>query len=151
MRRRAGVFAILIASCVGIVSAQDHRVFTGHWIGNLAQSSIRANANIQRFTLDVAVAADLITLTDHTIDASGRDVGYGTTAFRTDGIAYPHDELAPGLTVVARWSGDRVLETVLTRPNVVDRITYEVSADGTRLTTKTSGPLGTQTFVFDRN
>jgi len=57
----------------------------------------------------------------------------------------------PGLIVVARWHGTRVLETVLTRKDgQTDRVTYEVSLDGRTLTTRTSGNFGDQAIVFDR-
>jgi hypothetical protein len=59
--------------------------------------------------------------------------------------------LMPGLIVVARWRGSHVLETILTRRDgQVDRVTDEVSADGSTLTTTTSGTLWEQVIVFDR-
>ena len=55
-----------------------------------------------------------------------------------------------GLIVVASWRGSHVLETILTRKDrQLDRVT-EVSADGSTLTTTTSGNLGEQVMVFDR-
>jgi len=45
--------------------------------------------------------------------------------------------LMPGLIVVARWRGSHLLETILTRNDGhVDRVTYDVSADGRTLTTE---------------
>ena len=59
--------------------------------------------------------------------------------------------LMPGLIVVARWRGSHVLDTILTRKDgQVDRVTYEVSADGSTLTTTTSSTLGEQVMVFER-
>ena len=59
--------------------------------------------------------------------------------------------LMPGLIVVARWRGSHVLGAILTRKDgQVDRVTYEVSADGSTLTTTTSGNLGEHVMVFDR-
>jgi hypothetical protein len=56
-----------------------------------------------------------------------------------------------GLIVVARWRGSHVLETILIRKDgQVGRVTSEVSADGSTLTTTTSGNLGKQVMVFDR-
>ena len=58
--------------------------------------------------------------------------------------------LMPGPIVVARWRGSHLLETILTRKDgQVDQVTYEVSADGSTLTTTTSGTLGEQVIVFD--
>jgi len=37
-----------------------------------------------------------------------------------------------------------------TKDGQVDRVTYEISADGKRLTATTSGKLGQQVIVFDR-
>lgn len=77
--------------------------------------------------------------------------GHGPTTFQTDGKPHPHDELIPGLTVVARWRGSRILETVLARKDGrAGRVTYEVSADGKTLTSRTSGDLGDQLIIFDR-
>ena len=51
----------------------------------------------------------------------------------------------------ARWAGPRRLETVFTRRSgVVERVNYEVSADGTTLTNATEGPLGLQRVIFRR-
>jgi hypothetical protein len=72
-----------------------------------------------------------VSITDTVIDASGQNVGHGTTTFRADEKEHAHDDLVPGLVAVARWRGSHVLETVLTRKDgQVDRITYEISAEG---------------------
>lgn len=84
--------------------------------------------------------------------ATGRPIGTGTTVFRTDGHAHPHDALLPGLTVVATRPTPRRVDTVLTRRNgVVDRVSYVVSPDGLELTTHTEGPFGRQTIIFTKN
>ena len=128
----------------------DHP-FAGTWTANLAKSKLHSNAQIQRITLRFDLSADAVSITDMVIDVSGRNVGNGTTTFQTDGKAYPHDELLPGLTVVARWRDSRAFETVLSRRDgQMDRVTYEISADGMTLTNTTSGALGEQVIVFER-
>ena len=75
----------------------------------------------------------------------------GSANLFVDGEEHPHDELLPGLVVVTRWRGPRLLETILTRKDgQIDRVTYEVSANGQTLTVKTEGPLGGQLIVFER-
>jgi ABC-2 type transport system ATP-binding protein len=52
--------------------------------------------------------------------------------------------------VVARWRGSHVLETILLRNDgQVNRVTNEVSADGSTLTTTTSGTLGEHVMVCE--
>ena len=107
---------------------------------------------VDRDDLEFVVTPETVAITNRTIDISNRDVGTGTTTLRTDGESHPHDEVLPGLTVVAQWRGPRLLDTVLTRRNgIVDHVTYEISDDGRTLTTKTAGPLGTQEIVFRRD
>jgi len=65
-------------------------------------------------TLQVAVIGDTVSITDTVVIPSGQNVGQGTTTFQTDGREHSHDELMPGLIVVARWRGPDVLETILT-------------------------------------
>jgi hypothetical protein len=53
--------------------------------------------------------------------------------------------LMPGLIVVAKWRGSDVLDTILTwTEGQVDRVTSEVSADGSTLTSTAPGNLGSK-------
>jgi hypothetical protein len=123
----------------------------GFWAADLSKSTLHPNSPIQTMTLQVPVIGDTVSITDTVVIPSGQNVGQGTTTFQTDGREHSHDELMPGLIVVARWRGSDVLETILTRKDgQVDRVTNEVSADGWTLTTTTSGNLGEQVIVFDR-
>jgi ketosteroid isomerase-like protein len=125
--------------------------FVGHWTADLSKSKLHSNLRLQSMTLQIAVMDDAVSIADTVVIPSGQNLGHGTTTFQTDGTERPHDELMPGLIVVARWHGSRVLETILTRNDgQVDRVAYEVSADGRTLTTTTSGHLGEQVIVFDR-
>ena len=126
--------------------------FNGHWIADMTTSRFNGSISVQSASLDFIVSAQGVAITNHSIDKSGRDVGTGTSSFRTDGQPHVHDELMPGLKVVAIWSGDRTLNTVLTRPKgVMDRVSYELSSDGSTLVTRTAGPFGTQEIVFKRH
>ena len=87
---------------------------------------------------------------DDVVMASGERVGQGPAVFLTDGREHPNDALRPGLGVRAHWSNPRRLETVLTRPGIVERVTYEVSSDSDVLTNTTEGPLSRQVVVFRR-
>lgn len=126
--------------------------FNGEWTADVDASRFNGAVAVKSATLRLLVAEDTVVITNHTIDASNRDVGTGASTFHTDGRPHTHDELMPALTVVAKWSNDRLLDTVLTRPNgVADHVTYELSADGQTLTTRTAGPFGTQQIIFRRN
>jgi hypothetical protein len=123
--------------------------FVGHWTADLSTSSL--NARVRSTALDVAVDGDMVSITDRVTNLSGQEVGRGTITFQVDGREHPHDELIPGLVVVARWRGAFVLETILTRRNgQIDRVSYEVSSDGKTLTRTTTGNLGEPRTVFDR-
>jgi hypothetical protein len=133
-------------------SASADHPFAGHWTADLAASRFNGPVVVKAASLEFVVTSETVAITHRTIDSSDRDVGTGTTTLRIDGESHPHDELLPGLTVVARWRGPRLLDTVLTRRNgIVDHVTYEISDDGRTLTTKTAGSLGTQEIVFRRD
>jgi hypothetical protein len=146
--------AMLISALAVLVQtggAATEHPFVGRWTADLAKSKLHTGSPLRAPTLQFAVTSESVSITDDARDASGRAIGTGQTTFQTDGAPHPHDKLLPGLTVVANWRGPRRLETVLTRASgEVDRVTYEVSADGQTLTTTTSGSLGTQVIVFRR-
>jgi hypothetical protein len=126
------------------------RPLAGLWAADLSQSKLHANSPLREATLQFAVSDDAVTITDRARTASGEEIGTGTTTFRTDGEPHAHDALLPGLTLTATWR-THLLETVVRRKNgEVDRVTYEVSADGALLTTRTSGRLGEQVILFRR-
>ena len=143
---------IVLAGSVGLqVQGRSHS-FNGDWVADMAASRFNGSVAVKAATLDLAVSESAVTITNHSIDTSNRDLGTGTSTFTTDGKAHVHDELMPGLSVVAKWANDRLLDTVLTRPNrVSDHVTYEISADGKTLVTRTAGPFGTQEIVFRRS
>ena len=145
---------MMLACLVAVIaSAQplSTHPFAGNWVANMAKSQLRPNAHIESERLRLEVTKDNVSITDSVITTSGREIGQGTTTFQVDGQAHPHDELLPGLTVIARWRGTHLLETVLTRRNgQIDRVTYELAENGQTLTVKTEGDLGGQLIVFDK-
>ena len=115
----------------------------GCWIANVAQS-VRHPANLfQSATVMFAVSGLQIDVAQEFVDEAGR-VERNRLTLLADGVAHaaPH-----GYTLTASWRGERELETVATRDgNVVGRGTYQVSADGRRLTITAAG----QVIVLDR-
>jgi hypothetical protein len=148
-----GIVAVF-GGIAGVLSAQTQvgpHSFSGYWTADVAASRLNGSVALRSASLDLVVSEETVVITNHTVDTSGRDVGTGTSTFRTDGQPHVHDELMPGLSVIARWPSDRLLDTVLTRPNgITDHVTYEVSSDGATLVTRTAGPFGTQEIVFRR-
>lgn len=70
--------------------------------------------------------------------------------FRTDGTVTP-GTLTPGVTLVAKWLDRLVLASLAKKDGqVVAVVTYEVSADGRTLTSRSSGTIE-QTIVFERS
>jgi len=154
MRRAAVLFSAgLTLFAIRLPAAQtaiDHPL-AGHWTADLSRSTLHPNAQVQATTLRFAVLGDTVSVTESVISPSGQEQGHGTSTFQTDGQPHPHDELLPGLIVVAKWSNPRTLDTVLTRRDGhVDHVTYQVSPDGKTLITTTAGDLGNQIIVFDR-
>ena len=138
--------ALLTQNAVGA------NLFSGHWTADVLASRFNGAVAVKMATLEFVVTSETVIITNHAIDNFNRDVDTGATTLRTDGESHEHDELLPGLTVIARWRGPRLLDTVLTRTNgIVDHVTYEIFDDAKTLTTKTVGSLGTQEIVFHRD
>jgi hypothetical protein len=104
--------------------------------------------------MEFAVAGNTVTLKHGGVNAAGQQES-GTVVFEADGKEHPIPE-APGVTVVTRWVGPRVLHTIGKNAGAqVGEQTYEVSIDGKILTAKVAGvdASGTrfdQIIVFDR-
>lgn len=115
----------------------------GRWIANL-QLSIRHPANpFQRATIVFAINGAQVDIADEFVDEAG-GVLRNRHAIVADGVAH---EMANGYVLTASWRGGHVLETVATKDGaVVGRGTYEVSADGRRLTITAAD----QVIVLDR-
>jgi hypothetical protein len=132
--------------------------FSGTWIANLAESTRHPAQLFQRATLRLAVDGNAMTITQCTITASGEEEN-SRHVLQIDGEEHAGDR-SNRYALVARWLGPRVVETVARRAgHVVGAGTYEVSADGLRLTVSAAAPSANadgwrsdaaQTIVFDR-
>jgi hypothetical protein len=115
----------------------------GRWIANLSLS-VRHPANpFQRATIVFAVTGAQVDIADEFVDEAG-GVLRNRQAILADGVAH---EMANGYVLTASWRSARVLETVAAKNGAeVGRGTYEVSADGRRLTITSAD----QVIVLDR-
>ncbi len=122
--------------------------FVGSWTANLSKSKLHPSFQYRSVTLEIAVAGDTVTMASELVDGSGLKQRVAET-FRTDGMATP-GALSPGVVHVARWVGSHVLAAIAKREGqVYFLVTYQVSADGKMLTSRSSGALE-QVVVFDR-
>ncbi|RPI48271.1 MAG: hypothetical protein EHM55_25845 [Acidobacteria bacterium] len=129
----------------------DFSAFEGRWVADLAASQLHSGVQVRSIGLAFGIGGDRVRITDNVVSTAGKQIGQGTIEFITDDRDHPLDRVVPGMVARARWAGPRRLETVFTRRSgVVERVNYEVSADGTTLTNTTEGPLGLQRVIFRR-
>lgn len=134
--------------------AVEQSPFVGKWTANVSESKRDPNHLFESATLEFAVDGDTVTLTHGGINASGHQES-GVTTLRADGTEQVLPQ-APGVVVITRWMGPRVLDTVARKGDATaGHGVYEVSADGKTLTATVSGTdaSGTdfeQVIVFDR-
>lgn len=141
---------MLFMASVVIIGMQSHP-FDGHWIADMTASRFNGAVPVKETTLDFVISGSTVAITTRSLTLDGRVLGPSTSRFTTDGEPHRHDELMPGLIVVAKWATPRLLDTMLTRADgVIDRVTYDLSDDGAILTTRTAGPFGTQEIVLRR-
>ena len=114
----------------------------GRWIANVGQSTRHPANQFQRATIVFAIDGARVDIADEFVDESGGVLRNRNTVV-ADGVAH---EQPNGYILTASWRGDS-LETVATKNGeVVGRGTYEVSADGRRLTITAAD----QVIVLDR-
>jgi hypothetical protein len=122
--------------------------FVGRWIANLSKSRPHPDFKFQRVTLQIDVAGDTVKMASVVVDPNGKERRAAET-FRSDGTETP-GTLTPGVTHIARFVGSHVLATIANKDGeLFAMITYEVSADGKTLRSRSSGMLE-QVIVFDR-
>ena len=157
MRRCLALVVLIGSSVVPVPAASqspESSPFSGTWVANIAKSKRHPNHQFQSATMEFAVAGNTVTLKHGGGNAGGQPES-GTLVLEADGKEHPVPE-APGVTVVTRWVGPRVLHTIGKSAGAqVGEQTYEVSTNGKVLTAKVSGvdASGTrfdQTIVFDR-
>jgi hypothetical protein len=121
--------------------------FAGSWSADLSQSRLDPKMPIKGADLTISVSGNVITLASSVVLPSGETIQERET-LRADGTETP--AAATGVVHVANWLGSHVLALITNKGNQnLALITYEVSADGQRLTTRTSG-LIEQVVLFKR-
>jgi hypothetical protein len=125
------------------------RLMVGAWTANVAKSKPGEGYAFKAADLRIERSGDSMTMSSRLVFASG-DEQRATETFRTDG-AETRGTLTPGVTLVARWLDPHVLASLARKDGrVVAVVIYEVSADGSTLTLRTSGAVE-QTLVFERS
>lgn len=127
---------------------------SGDWVANIAKSKRHPNHQFQSATLHFVVDGNTVTLTHAGVNAGGQQES-GTVVLEADGKERPVPG-QPGVVVVAKWVGPRLLQTVgKSAGATVGEGSYEVSPDGRTLTATVSGTDAggarfEQVIVFDR-
>jgi hypothetical protein len=124
-------------------------LLVGAWKASIAKSKPSEGHAFKAADLRIERSGDSMTMSSRLVFASG-DEQRATETFRTDGAETP-GTLTPGVTLVARWLDPHVLASLAKKDGrVVAVVIYEVSADGSTLTLRTSGAVE-QTLVFERS
>jgi hypothetical protein len=107
--------------------------FAGTWTADVPRSTRHPANPFRSATIQFSVSGNIVTITDVYIDEAGRAV-HGKNTIQADGKEQA-SEHGHGYSLAARWLGWHGLEAVARKDGeVVGRVTYEVSADGTTLT-----------------
>jgi len=126
----------------------------GDWVANIAKSKRHPNHLFQSATLHFVVDGNTVTLTHAGVNAGGQQES-GTVVLEADGKEHQVPG-QPGVVVITRWVGLRLLQTVgKSAGATVGEASYGVSPDGTTLSatvsgTDASGGRFEQVIVFDR-
>ena len=121
--------------------------FAGSWSADLSQSGLDPKMPIKGADITISVSGNVITLANSVVLPSGETIQERET-LRADGTETP--ATTAGVVHVTNWLGSNVLALITKKGNQnLALITYEVSADGQRLTTRTSG-LVEQVILFKR-
>jgi hypothetical protein len=157
--RRYLALVVLLSGCLAVPlvaepEGSESSPFSGTWVANIAKSKRHPKHLFLSATMEFTVAGNTVTLKHGGVNAGGQQES-GTVVLQADGQEHPIPE-APGVTVVTRWAGPRVLHTIGKSADAqVGEQTYEVSTDGRTLTAKVSGVDASgapfdQVIVFDR-
>jgi hypothetical protein len=142
-----------VESIAGSEIARAHPL-TGRWVADLARSTQHPANDARQVTLQFAVAGNMVSIVDVTVDVAGRELR-GENTLVVDETEYV-SERGNGYSVVARWVGASGVEA-LTKKNEVDiaRVSYVASGADT-LTLSASArahdgyPAAEQSVVFHR-
>jgi hypothetical protein len=144
----------LVSSPVADPPGSSSSPISGTWLANIEKSKRDPNHQFQSATMQFVVAGDTVTLTYGGVNAGGQQES-STIVLQADGKEHPVPGQS-GVTVVTRWIGPRLLQTVGKSAGApVGEQSYEVSTDGKTLTAKVSGIDASgrrfeQVIVFDR-
>jgi hypothetical protein len=115
------------------VTAEKVNSFVGKWTANLSKSIRHPGNQFQSATIEFTVDSDTVTITDVVIDESGHEVT-GKNTIQVDGNDHL-SENGNGYTLVAKWNGPRVIETMAKKDGqAAGWGKYEVSDDGKTIT-----------------
>ena len=162
---RGAVFVVALLTTVGVSelrvesqgtarqirteASMKDQPLVGEWFANVAKSKLSPDYAFQTATLRIDLAGDSMTMASRLVFVSGQEQQASET-FRTDGTE-TLGTLTSGVTLVAKWLHPHVLASLAKRDGeVIAVVTYEVSADGQILTSRSSGMVE-QTIVFDRS
>jgi hypothetical protein len=139
---------ILMAGTFTLVAQQAAKSpFAGSWSADVSLSRLDPKMPIKAADVTISVSGNVITLANSVVLPSGETIQERET-LRADGTETA--ATTPGVVHVANWLGSHVLALITKKGNQnIALITYEVSADGQRLTTRTSG-LIEQVVLFKR-
>jgi hypothetical protein len=126
----------LHAHVTSVVGDEAPRPLIGTWVWE-ANGAVDVDSP-SRVMLSIDVSGDAVTITDVTVDGSGRQQRTVNT-IHADGRehAFPH-----GYALTSRWLSSHALEAVGKKDGHVEgRVRYEVSGDGSSLTLTTADRL----------
>ena len=90
--------------------SSEESPFSGTWVANIAKSKRHPNHQFQSATMEFAVVGNTVTLKHGGVNAGGQQES-ATIVLEADGKEHPIPQ-APGVTVVTRWVGPRVLQSI---------------------------------------
>jgi hypothetical protein len=122
--------------------------FAGQWVTDLSRSTRHPLQDFTVARLHIDVAGDVVTLTDVTVDPSGREEQHVNTL---EANGREHPLTYAGYAVTARWRGSHVLNAAVKKDGRLEgQSTYEVAEDGQTLTIHGETESGSQFIVFNR-
>jgi hypothetical protein len=145
--------ALLMAGALASTTQEPARApamanpLAGSWTADLSRSRLDAKMPIKSAELTLGVSGNVVTVSSSFALADGQALSEKET-LRADGTETA--ATFAGIVHFANWVGPQVLAVVARKGNQnLALITYEVSADGQTLTTRTSGPVD-QMLIFRR-
>ena len=143
------VLAVVAGAASRIHSQGPDHPFAGSWTANMQKSKLSPSFDAASITLRIDLAGDSMTMASRLVSSTGPEQRAAET-FRTDGTVTP-GTLSPNVTLVAKWLDRLVLASLAKKDGqIVAIVTYEISAGGTTLISRSSGTIE-QTIVYERS